>query len=133
MVADNRMRDQMEDHTDLSEAKHFLSILVKRLCILLLIVSFASFFFWAIGNFSDFLDTTQLMLLRVQRYASLSLVLFSLVGILTVVLGIPFPELRRPRRGSTLAAILGYLVLVILGLALALVSHSLAVVAAGVG
>ena len=92
--------------------KPFPLILAKRASILLLVVCLLATFFWAAGSLRSFLEGTQLTLLAVLRWASLALLLASLLGFLLSLAYVP----SRPRASSILG-LLGYLLLAAYGAA----------------
>jgi|GEM_PF-3418038 len=108
-------------------AKHPLLILVKRLSILLFSMSFLSLLFWGAGNFSDFLDETELMLLGVLRYSGCALIAVSFFGL---VITSAIKSGRNP--GQRVAGALGYLFLFIFGAAGALISELIHVLSSGI-
>lgn len=106
--------------------KPFTYLLVKRASFFLFLVSVFSTLFWVAGNWSRFLDETQLMLIGFVRWSSIALVLVSGIGAFLSM----FRAWKRGI-GARLMAFLGYLLLAALGLAFMLLSQFIATVAAG--
>jgi len=106
-----------------AEAPYALRVL-KRLAAFLLALALIALFFWAAGNFRLFLDDTQLMLLSVLRWSSLGLGVLSLVGAAASLA-------RQGMLAGRLRSAGGWLLLVLSGTALALLSEALIVFAAG--
>jgi hypothetical protein len=90
--------------------KSQLGIVVKRICIFLFSMSLVVFFYWVVGNFRRFLDSTQLFLLSTLRWLSLGQILASAFGLGALLVGS-----ARAGRPRTPLSILGYALL--LGLA----------------
>lgn len=117
----------MERTEEQAAHKSLVLIVAKRLAIFLFAVSFASLLFWAVGNFRRFLDETELMLLGVLKLSSASLLPLSALGIgLTAVL----KGGRRP--AQRLAALGGYLFLLLFSAACAFLSELLGLLARGI-
>ena len=85
-------------------------LIVKRASILLFILCFLAVFFWTVGSFRSFLEETQLMLLGLLRWASVGLVVSSVIG---VILSLLYLLLRR--HAATIAGFVGYLLLAAFG------------------
>lgn len=106
--------------------KHILLIIVKRFAILLFVISFMAFLFWAIGNFRRFLDETELMLLAVLRFTSFLLLPVSALGI-----GVTAAIKSDRRLIQRLQAVGGYLFLLLFASAGAFLSTLLTYLATG--
>jgi peptidoglycan/LPS O-acetylase OafA/YrhL len=106
--------------------KPFAYILVKRVALFFLVVSLFPVLFWAAGNWSRFLDDTQLMLIGIVRWSSTALLLLSVLGVFLCL----FRAWKRGP-GARLLALLGYLLLACLGLVFILLSQFLSAVVSG--
>jgi hypothetical protein len=94
---------------------------------------FASLVLWIAGNGKIFLDSTQVLLLRVLTLDAIALGVFSLAGIGTLII-LPDGH-RQGYRGIALLmlGIGGYLLLILLAVAGILFGVSLTVIASGTG
>lgn len=112
-------------------AKHPLRIVLKRLCFFFLVLYVSSLSLWIAGNKGDFLDSTQIMLVRVLTYDAIALAFFSIAGLVCVA----FLPSGRPRGSSgfltTVAGVAGYLLLFALAVAGLVFGEALTVAASG--
>lgn len=86
------------------------AILLKRAAIFFLLIDGISLFFWIVGSYTSFLDSTQAMLLEATRIASLFLLFDAIVGE-AATFGYAIAERRSPR----IAALLGYVACLLVG------------------
>jgi magnesium-transporting ATPase (P-type) len=103
-----------------SATKTLSRLFMKRVTMLSVGFSVIVAFFYAIGNFQNFLDETQLLLLSILTWCSLISIGLSLIGMVVLSLS-RFGE-SLPRRISSYC---GYLGSLILSLALVLLSYFL--------
>jgi hypothetical protein len=127
-MAAARIRGRGKDGRDEGGEKPLALIIVKRSSIFLFVMFFLASFYWVVGSFRSFLEETQLMLLGLLRWASMGL---SAVAALGMVLSLAYLAYRR--RAGTLAALLGYAILVACGAAGLVLSHGLVALSRGLG
>jgi len=111
------------------QPKHPLRIVAKRLCYFFIVLYLSSLGLWVAGNAGRYLDSTQLLLLRVMVAESALLALSSLAGIYGVFFLASGRE--RPAPGRTLLGFGGYLLFLLFALLGILLGEALLVVAAG--
>ena len=115
------------------DAKHPLRIILKRLCFFFLVLYVSSLALWIAGNKGDFLDSTQIMLIRVLTYDAIALAFFSIAGLVCVVV---LPS-GRPRGNSgfitAAAGLAGYLLMFTIAIAGLVFGEALTVAASGLG
>lgn len=85
---------------------------------------------WVTGNVKAYLDSTQAMLLAVLAWDSILLALFSLIGFV-VVIALPLPREAGGGLARVLIGLLGYLLLLAIGITGAFFGDSILTLAAG--
>ncbi len=101
-------------------------ILIKRASILFLMGLVLSLFFWIVGNYSYFLDSTQAMLLGALRISSLLLILDSILGEIACI-----AHAIGSRRPPAAGALIGYACAILLGSSGLLLSSGLILLSRG--
>jgi len=105
-------------------------LFIKRVCIFFLVMYILSLALWVTGNVKAYLDSTQAMLLAVLAWDSILLALFSLIG-LVVVIVLPVSRESGGGLASLLIGLLGYLLLLAIGITGAFFGDSILTLAAG--
>jgi len=100
---------------------------LKRAALYFLGLDLLAFFYYALGNYQDFLAGTQLMLLHMVSVLSTAAVLSGLAGLAHALI----LSARGGKRASLLG-LAGWVACLAAGLALALLSHSVRAFASGI-
>jgi len=100
---------------------------LKRAALYFLGLDLLAFFYYALGNYQEFLAGTQLMLLHLVSVLSTAAVLSGLAGLVHALV-------RQARVGkkASLLGLVGWVACMAAGLALALLSHSVRAFASGI-
>jgi hypothetical protein len=69
-------------YTSASNQPFWLGSLVNKIFVLLFVFQVIVFFYFVIGNFQEFVDSTQLTLLRIQKVSGIFFIMYAVYSIL---------------------------------------------------